>query len=104
MWRNVLQAEQRDYDQIAGVISSVAQLQQAADQKKAAAALKDEEQQKKLLELQKKRDKALKDYIDSINKAFNEMQLMNKQDEDNILDSIAAIEKRDGAQKKTLKR
>ena len=98
--RGLMQAEQRDYDQIAGVISSVAQLQQAADQKKAAAALKDEEQQKKLLELQKKRDKALKDYIDSINKAFNEMQLMNKQDEDNILDSIAAIEKRDGAQKK----
>lgn len=78
--RGLMQAEQRDYDQIAGVISSVAQLQQAADQKKAAAALKDEEQQKRLLELQKKRDKELQKYIDNIKNSVRNLKALEERE------------------------
>ena len=92
--RELTTAEQARYESMTMILQEVDRLEGEAATKKQRQQEEDLKNQEKLLELQKKRDKALKDYIDTINKAFQEVHAMHKQDEDNILDSIASLQSR----------
>jgi tape measure domain-containing protein len=96
--RKLIGKEITDYDTLKATLGAIAMLEANSAAAKAQRDLLNQENDKKAIELQKKKEQALKDYIKAINDQFQLLQEMQALDEQGTIDSIKTIEDRSKAE------